>query len=214
MFNESWLRVVERHLAEISPLIRELCLLPAGEGAGCMAVVVPDPHELSAQKVPLVLARSRELLRAAAVTSPHPVKIEDLVLWDSPLPRTPEGEPDRQGITARVEQESTQPGRASPREAVADPAAQRLFGRLEEVLGVPGPFAPTQKLERDLGVDSLALVQLRLLLEQEFGVHLADEDLWRLQSVGDVLERVAAVTNPPVDPQRIDTTWATPSFAG
>ena len=99
------LEVVERHLGTGSRLIKEVCVLPTNGSDGldgCTVVVVPDQEELSAQRVPLALQRIREAVGVAASRSPHPVRIDDLVLLEAPLPRTPQGGPARDLIAERV----------------------------------------------------------------------------------------------------------------
>jgi long-chain acyl-CoA synthetase len=80
------------------------------------------------------------------------------------------------------------------------------LARLEQVLEAPGPYRPEQHLELDLELDSLDLVQVRLLLADEFGVELADEEVWRLQTIGDALSAVVA-TPPPASVSKEDYSW-------
>ena len=48
----------------------------------------------------------------------------------------------------------------------------------------------------DMGLDSLALVEIQLAMEQEYGFAIADEDAERIQNVGEAIayvnERLAA----------------------
>jgi acyl carrier protein len=48
----------------------------------------------------------------------------------------------------------------------------------------------------DMGLDSLALVEIQLAMEQEYGFTIADEDAERIQNVGEAIayvnERLAA----------------------
>lgn len=51
------------------------------------------------------------------------------------------------------------------------------------------------KIADDLGADSLDLVDLLMSIEDEFGVEIPDEDVEKLQTIGDVVEYIAANTN-------------------
>ena len=89
--------------------------------------------------------------------------------------------------------------------------AQRLVVLTEPLpRDAAGPCRPEQHFELDLGLDSLDLVQIRLLLSDEFGVELDDEDLWRTQTVGQALEAVVLATPPAeASPSEHDYAWAT-----
>ncbi len=179
-------RAIERHLVASSPLIEDACLLPGPDG--CVAVVRPRASAFAAQQVLRSGARLRELCDAALVTAPGPaLRVERVVVASAPLPRDPDGEPDLVAVSGLL---SPTP----PAAPVASPAGQRLLVRLPEVLGRPGPVHAGQRLEDDLGLDSLDLTVVRELLEREFGARVADDEVWRLQTVGDLLERVGQAT--------------------
>ncbi len=51
---------------------------------------------------------------------------------------------------------------------------------------------PDSDLERDLGMDSLSVVELQMALEEAYGVTLADEPGPRVRTVGAVADAVLA----------------------
>jgi hypothetical protein len=163
---------VEQHLSAGSPLIDDVCVLPSADAVGpldgCTVVVIPNGSELGAQEVPLPLRRMREAVHGAAATSPHPITIEGLILLEQPLPRTSDGKLDRDQIAARAR--DWPPG-DSPDEA-HDSTALKLLERLEDVLDTPGPLSLSQRFEADLGLDSLDLIQIRLLIQNPLLIHL------------------------------------------
>ena len=56
-----------------------------------------------------------------------------------------------------------------------------------EQLGVnPEQVTPTASFIEDLGADSLDIVELVMAFEEEFSVEVPDEDVEKLQTVGDV----------------------------
>jgi acyl carrier protein len=60
----------------------------------------------------------------------------------------------------------------------ADDVVQRVARRIAEVLALaPADVKPSSRLMTDLDADSLDLVELMFLLEQEFGIRLTREDL-------------------------------------
>ncbi|MCI4431286.1 MAG: AMP-binding protein, partial [Burkholderiales bacterium] len=89
-----------------------------------------------------------------------------------------------------------------------DVAAPALLAIVEATLrdlhaGAPGmPSVTLQSvLDRDLGLDSLARMELLLRTEREFGVALPEDTLQRSESVGDLLDAVsrALASAPPAD---------------
>jgi len=46
-------------------------------------------------------------------------------------------------------------------------------------------------LEEDLGADSLDLVDLTMAIEDEFGVRVEDEELEKIKTVEDIVERLS-----------------------
>ena len=47
------------------------------------------------------------------------------------------------------------------------------------------------RLMEDLGADSLTIVQIQLALEERFGICISDEQIEKIQTVGDVYELLA-----------------------
>ena len=77
-----------------------------------------------------------------------------------------------------------------PAQATAESAEQVIFDGLKE-LGAEGEVARSSTFE-ELDVDSLDLVELAQIIEDEFGVALQGEDVKDLRTVGDVIDLVVA----------------------
>jgi len=59
---------------------------------------------------------------------------------------------------------------------------------LEEVANVNrAEVARDKRLREDLGIDSLSLIDVAVAAEDTFGIRIPDDDLERLQTVGDVV---------------------------
>lgn len=205
----------ERHYHRL-PHIARISVAPcAGDGRraeGLFAVIVPDARELTASKVMSARQRIGELLDAAGARLPETLRVRDFTLCEPNRPETqPRGLLPNEKI--KLARNVLDRGRSEcPRATVGGvPSSrrgligQRFFARLEEFTHSPGPFDTSQELETDLGMDSLAMLELRMVLEEEFGVNVPDSDFWRLRTVGDVLERLerGASTNG----ARADTSW-------
>ena len=52
-----------------------------------------------------------------------------------------------------------------------------------------------QRLQADLGIDSLALIDVAVAAEDAFGVRIPDDDLERLVTVGDAMDYIQRATD-------------------
>ena len=77
-----------------------------------------------------------------------------------------------------------------PAQSTAESAEQVIYDGLKE-LGAEGEVARSSTFE-ELDVDSLDLVELAQIIEDEFGVALQGEDVKDLRTVGDVIDLVVA----------------------
>jgi acyl carrier protein len=77
-----------------------------------------------------------------------------------------------------------------PVQATAESVEQVIFDGLNE-LGAEGEVLRTSTFE-ELDVDSLDLVELAQIVEDEFGVELQGEDVKDLRTVGEVIDLVVA----------------------
>ena len=77
-----------------------------------------------------------------------------------------------------------------PAQATAQTVEQVIFDGLTE-LGAEGEVSRDATFD-DLDVDSLDLVELAQIVEDEFGVELQGEDVKDLETVGEVIDLVVA----------------------
>lgn len=73
--------------------------------------------------------------------------------------------------------------------------AKQVFMRIREMLSgrqaIPvEEIGPDTRLKEDLEVDSLDLVELSMLVEEEYGIELFDERLGAVNTVGDVVRLI------------------------
>jgi acyl carrier protein len=67
---------------------------------------------------------------------------------------------------------------------------QRVFAALEEFGADPDQIALPATFE-DLDVDSLDLVELGQIVQEEYGVEIKGEDMPKLKTVGDAVDLIA-----------------------
>jgi acyl carrier protein len=197
------------------PHVKGIAVAPLNGGGrdarGLFAAIVPDAKHLTASKVASARQRIGELLDAAGARLPQALRVREFILVEPELPRADQRLLSRDDVVKRAREilERRRSAAVSPAGqdcgTAREHAARRLFARLEELAKTSGPFRPGQELETDLGIDSLAMLQLRFVLEEEFGASIPDSEFWRIRTVGDVLERVSGSTRH--DDPRADISW-------
>ncbi len=66
---------------------------------------------------------------------------------------------------------------------------EKLSKMLAEQLGIaPEKITPEAEIIKDLGADSLDVVELMMSLEDEYGVTLPESDVEKIKTVQDVVE--------------------------
>ncbi|MCQ2930883.1 acyl carrier protein [Helicobacter pylori] len=62
---------------------------------------------------------------------------------------------------------------------------------ISEQLGIDASqVTPEAKFVKDLGVDSLDIVELIMALEERFGIEISDEQVEKIVNVGDVMRYI------------------------
>jgi acyl carrier protein len=74
---------------------------------------------------------------------------------------------------------------------IAAPLEKRVVKILCEKLVLTGhSVAHSASLEKDLGADSLAIVELMMSVEEELGITIPDEDAQKMKTFGDLLDYI------------------------
>lgn len=66
------------------------------------------------------------------------------------------------------------------------PEFQAMLAKQLRLAG-PEEVTPSSRIQKDLGADSLDILQLLMKLEDNFGYSIPDEELAHFETVGDVL---------------------------
>ncbi len=190
---------VEKHYENIQ-FLKEICVLASltdtGEVRGLRMVAVPDLNLISARGVLNTRERIRSEISSIGSRIPSYMQITELMLFYDELPRTRLGKLKRGEIEKLINKQKPKLSEekfalsAVEKALIEAPSSTRFLKRLEEIGGIKGPFSPDQDLSIDLGLDSLTLVEVTVLLENEFGVKLKEEELPSVRTIGDVLRRI------------------------
>lgn len=74
---------------------------------------------------------------------------------------------------------------------MSDDILEKIKGIIAEQLDVPtDDVSPEKSFTDDLGADSLAIVELVLALEEQFGIKIPDDKVDSIKTVGDAVEYI------------------------
>jgi acyl carrier protein len=74
---------------------------------------------------------------------------------------------------------------------MSDAILEKITGIIAEQLDVPtDEVSPEKSFTDDLGADSLAIVELVLALEEQFGIKIPDDKVDSIKTVGDAVEYI------------------------
>ncbi len=66
---------------------------------------------------------------------------------------------------------------------------EKVCKMLADQLGIPqGSITPEAEVIKDLGADSLDVVELLMALEEEYGITLPDGEVENIRTVGDIVQ--------------------------
>jgi len=202
---------LERWYEDHCQPVSEVCIvpLPGGLSEHLHAVLVPDFQALKERHQP----NTRELIRfefqeasklLVPAERPHTFSVRA-----RPLPRTGNGEPDREGL--RVELSEC----AAPVGAAPTTAEDRVSDTISQLIREYRPAACTHdgaNLELDLGFDSLDRILLVCSVEKSCGITIPPEQAARIFTVGDLIDAVASRRRqfqpPAPTPLRASSSWA------
>ncbi len=193
-----------------SPYIREICLVPqtaergGAEVEGLLALVLPDLDYFRAEGMTNVFETVRWDMENIGRNLPPYKRPTGLVIVKEEFPRTRLGKIQRHLVAQRYRAEITLEAGASdapPSEAdqaqMADEVGRRVLEYLRNAFKKPGAQL-NDNLELDLGMDSLARVEMLVALEEMFGVEIPDEAAAECFTVREVVERLRALRGAPL----------------
>lgn len=188
---------VERHY-ESDPLVKEVCVLGKKEEDGRIkslcALVVPDMEEVQRQKLNSIHTEVKFRLENLSLKLPTYMRVNSFKIVSEPFPRTRLGKLKRNLIESRLsgeeEKEEIRPEELSKEDILllSNPVSEKFLTRLQKLLQCERQILPGDSLELDLGLSSIKRMELLVILEQEFGVKISQEEGNALLYVRDALK--------------------------
>lgn len=66
------------------------------------------------------------------------------------------------------------------------PEVQKILAKQLRI-AAPATITPESRIQKDLGADSLSILQLLMKIEDDYGIMIPDEELAHFDTVGDVV---------------------------
>jgi len=193
------------------PYIKELCVMGMGDQGSVdslHAVIVPDfEYARKAQVGNLLEDLKGEINNVSAQLPPY-MRIKKYTIYPDPLPRTPLGKLRRFMIddllAAKDEEIRT---RTEDKDLIKDKTAQKVVACLMPLLKEKIPIQAKDNLELDLGLDSLARVELVVSLETAFSVKLPETFASEIQTVEELIMKIKEHGDTKADHFETTSTW-------
>jgi len=191
-----------------APAIKEFYVLPNARNEKLVAVVVPDFDYFRQAGETDVQARVKWYLEFYSQQLESYKRVKDFVLTNQELPKTRLGKVKRYEVERIYQARSGQAARpkTSALEENLSPVGVAVVELLLDHTGLP-VIALDDHLELDLGLDSLALVELVAALEQHFGVAIREEAAAGVFTVGELI-RLMETLSPGPAAARPRQSWA------
>jgi len=191
---------LEAHYSQ-SIWIKEICVLGVSEPEGerLHAVVVPEMEEFRRRSTTTVFESIQFDLENLSKQLPSYYRILSFSIRNEPMPRTVTRKLQRFEIQREEEARQEAKKRSGAhREAVADhPRFQEGAGAVVAQLvrqrkPDAGPLDVSMSLELDLGLDSLARIELLGLAESQLQVRIDEEKASRIYTLGELVDALTA----------------------
>ncbi len=193
-----------------TPAIKEICLL--GGERGLEAAVVPDFDHLRRMNI----SNSREAVTDAiehlARDLPPYKRIMGLKVFKDPLPVTRLGKLRRplvKDLYLQGGEQAGKPVQEADRSLLSSDVGRKVLSCVEP-FSPKKTIAPDDNLEIDLGLDSLARVELVVNLEHSFGISLPDSFGSEVLTIRDVVLKIQELlgTGPARTGERVKLSWS------
>ena len=184
---------IEKKYLDI-PNIKELCVMGMGDQGSVdslHAVIVPDFEYAKKIRIGNLLEELKGEINNVSVHLPSYMRIKKYTIYPEPLPRTPLGKLRRFMIddllTTKDKELRT---RTEDKDLIKDETAQKVIACLKPLLKEQIPIQAKDNLELDLGLDSLARVELVVSLETAFSIKLTETFASEIQTVEELIMKI------------------------
>jgi long-chain acyl-CoA synthetase len=212
---------VEKQYMKI-PLIKEICVMgieDKGIAESLHAVIVPDFGYAKKAQIGNLHETLKWDINNISLHMPQYMRIKGYTIYSDPLPRTPLGKLRRFMIKdiIKVKSEKLKVKREEDKYLIQDEIGMKVVECITPLLKEKIQIQSTDNLELDLGLDSLARIELVVSLEKAFSMKLPETFASEVQTVEELVARTkeygtSGVSEIGKKPQWNDILKAEPSF--
>ncbi|MGQ9569453.1 MAG: AMP-binding protein [Thermodesulfovibrionales bacterium] len=184
---------VERQYMRI-PLIKEICVIgieDKGIVESLHAVIVPDMEYAKKEKIGNIQEFLKWELNNISLRMPQYLRIKGFTIHAEPLPKTALGKFRRFMIKDLIRARNKELiEKTQDEELIKDEVGRKVLECIKPLLKDLIPIQFKDNLELDLGLDSLARVELVASLEKAFSIKLPESFISEVQTVDEVVKRI------------------------
>jgi long-chain acyl-CoA synthetase len=177
------------------PLIKEICVTGV-EDKGVVdslhAIIVPDFEYAKKTQIANLQETLKWEINAVSLRMPQYMRIRGYTLSSDPLPRTPLGKLRRFMVKdlLKVKSEKGKEKKGEDGKLIDDEISRKIVECIKPLLKEQVPVQSTDNLELDLGLDSLAKIELVVALEKVFAIKLPETFIAEIQTVDELIVRI------------------------
>lgn len=184
---------VEKQYLKI-PLIKEICVMgyeEKGMVESLQAIVVPDFEYAKKSQIANLQETLKWEIQNISARLPQYMRIKGYTLYPEPLPRTPLGKLRRFMVKdlLSIKREKVRE-QSEDKRLLEDEVGITVVECLKPLLKEQLPIQATDNLELDLGLDSLARIELVVALENAFSLKLPETFTMEIQTVEELITKV------------------------
>ncbi len=185
---------VEKQYMKI-PLIKEICVMgieDKGIVESLHAVIVPDFEYAKKAHIGNLLETLKWDISNISLHMPQYMRIKGYTIYPDPLPRTPLGKLRRFMIKdiIKVKSEKSKVKREEDKYLIHDEIGMKVVECIIPLLKEKVLIQSVDNLELDLGLDSLARIELVVSLEKAFSMKLPETFASEIQTVEELVKRI------------------------
>lgn len=180
-----------------SPLIKEICVMGIEEKGivdSLHAVIVPDMENIKKEQIGNLKEAIKSEINNISIRTPQYMRIKGFTLTQEPLPKTPLGKLRRFMVKdlVKVESEKLKVKRQEDKKLLEDDIGRKVVECLTPLVKEKIPIQSTDSIELDLGLDSLARIELVVCMEKAFSMKLPETFVSDTLTVEELVKKIKA----------------------
>ena len=156
------------------------------------AVIVPDFEYAKKEQIGNIHEVLKWDMNKISLTLPQYMRIKGYTLHPDPLPRTPLGKLRRFMVRdlLTIKDRALDESRYEDKELTGDEIGGKVTACIKPLLKEQTAIQSKDNLELDLGLDSLAKLELVVALEETFSIKLPESIVFEVQTVGELVAKI------------------------